>query len=79
MSMQNPEGIAPRAEPWPDRLTKAQRDWYDAELEAAAAARCALMTLNAPWWMRALAKLPNPKQPLENWLATSKARLRNRL
>jgi hypothetical protein len=74
MSMQNPEGIAPRAEPWPDRLTVADR-----ERIAAAAARRAMLELAAPWWMRALARLPNPKAPLENWIAASKARLRNRL
>ena len=76
--IQNPEGIQPEPAPTPDRLTVADRDRYRAE-EAAAAARRALLVLNAPLWMRALAKLPNPKQPLEDWIAETKARLRNRL
>jgi hypothetical protein len=81
MAMQNPEdaerGSAPP--PFPDRLTTADRDRYRAEYEQAAAARRALLALQAPLWRRALAWLPNPKKPLEDWLAETKARLRNRL
>jgi hypothetical protein len=78
---QSPEGIEPdlHAMPSPDILTAADRDRYRAEYEAAAAARRAMLVLNAPLWMRALALLPNPKQPLDDWVATAKARLRNRL
>lgn len=60
--------------PFHDRLTAADRDRYRAELEAVAKARRAVLALNAPWWMRALALLPNPKQPLETWIAAEKAR-----
>jgi hypothetical protein len=74
--MQNPEGIQP--EPAPDRLTAADRDRYRAEYEAAAAARRVLLALNAPWWRRALALLPNPKQPLETWIAAAKARMHDK-
>jgi hypothetical protein len=81
MAMQNPEdaerGSAPP--PSPDRLSAADRDRYRAEYQQAAAARRALLALNAPLWRRALALLPNPKQPLEDWIAAAKARMRNRL
>jgi hypothetical protein len=70
---------APRTEPWPDRTTAADRDRIRAEYAEAAAARRAMLARQAPWWMRALARLPNPKQPLEDWIAAAKAKLRNRL
>jgi hypothetical protein len=77
MIMQNPEdaerGTAPP--PSPDRLTAADRDRYRAE----AAARRALLALQAPLWRRALAWLPNPQRPLADWIEAEKARLRNRL
>jgi hypothetical protein len=71
--MQNPEGISPP--PLPDHLTSADRDRVRAEYEAASAARRALLALQAPWWRRVLAWLPNPKQPLEDWIAAAKRRL----
>jgi hypothetical protein len=77
--MQNPEGIQPEPAPSPDRLTAAGRDRYRAEYEQAAAARRALLALQAPLWRRALAWLPNPKKPLEDWITAAKARMRNRL
>jgi len=77
--MQNPEdskrGFAP---PFPDRLTAADRDRFRAEYEAGAAARRALLVRSAPWWMRALAKLPNPKRPLDDWIGAARTRMRNR-
>lgn len=73
--MQNPEGISPSPPPLPDRLTSADRDRFRAEYEAAAAARRTLLAISAPWWRRALARLPNPKQPLEDWIAAAKRRL----
>jgi hypothetical protein len=74
--MQNPEGIERESgPPSPDRLTAADRDRFRAEFEAAAAARRAMLVLNAPLWRRALALL----KPLEDWITTTKARLRNRL
>lgn len=79
MVMQNPEdaerGTAPQ--PSPDRLTAADRDRYRAEYEAAAAN--ALLALNAPWWRRVLALLPNPQRPLADWIAANKIRMRDRL
>jgi hypothetical protein len=79
IDMINPEGIEHEpVPPSPDRLSAADRDRFRAEYEAAAARR-ALLALNAPLWRRALALLPNPKQPLESWIAATKARLRNRL
>lgn len=77
--MKNEEGIEREpTPPSPDRVTKADSERYRAEYEAAAAARRALLALNAPWWRRALALLPNPKAPLENWIAATKRRLNNR-
>jgi hypothetical protein len=70
---------APRLEPWPDRLTSADRMRHRVEYEARAAHRRALLVLDAPLWMRMLARLPNPRKPLEDWIAASRARLRNRL
>lgn len=64
--------------PAPDRLTTADRERIRAEYEAAATTRRTMLSLNAPWWMRALALLPNPKAPLERWIETYKARLRDR-
>lgn len=69
----SPEGI----EPAPDRLTAADRDRFRAEYEDARRARHALLALQAPWWRRALALLPNPKQPLETWIAETKRRISN--
>lgn len=69
----------PAREPWPDRITLADRIRFAIKHDAAASDRHALLVRNAPLWMRLLARLPNPKRPLENWIATSKARLRNRL
>lgn len=63
--------------PSPDRITAADRDRFRAEYEAAAQARRALLALQAPWWRRALAMLPNPKAPLENWIAEAKRRMSN--
>lgn len=80
--MQNPEGIEhepAKTVPSPDRLTAADRNRFKAEHQRAAAAHLALLALNAPWWMRALAKLPNPKRPLEDWITATKRRLSNRL
>jgi hypothetical protein len=78
--MQNPEdaerGSPPP--PSPDRLTASDRDRFRAEYQAAAAARQALLALQAPLWRRVLAWLPNPKQPLETWIAAAKARMRDR-
>jgi hypothetical protein len=48
------------------------------EYEAAAAERRALLVRNAPWWMRALALLPNPRKPLEDWVSATKAKMRGR-
>jgi hypothetical protein len=72
--MQSPEGLTP---PSPDRLTATDRDRFRAEYEAAARARRALLALNAPWWRRALALLPNPQKPLEDWIAAAKRRMSN--
>jgi hypothetical protein len=58
--------------PAPDRLTAADREHFRAEFEVAAKARRAMLALDVPWWRRALALLPNPKQPLEDWIAASK-------
>jgi hypothetical protein len=60
-------------------LTAADRDRYRREFEAVAAARRAVLSRDAPWWRRALALLPNPKQPLEDWVTANKAKMRNRL
>jgi hypothetical protein len=62
------------AKPFPDRLTLAGMARIRAEYEAAAAARRALLARDAPWWMRALAWLPNPQRPLQDWVATEKAK-----
>ncbi len=62
-------------EPFPDRLTNVDLDRFRAELKAASAVRHALLALNAPWWWRVLAILPNPKKPLEDWIATNRKRL----
>jgi hypothetical protein len=62
------------AKPFPDRLTLAGKVRIRAEYEAAAAARRALLARDAPWWMRALAWLPNPRKPLDDWIAATKRR-----
>jgi hypothetical protein len=64
--------------PAPDRLTVALKDRLRSEYETARAARHAMLALQAPWWRRALALLPNPKQPLETWIAAKKTKLQNR-
>jgi hypothetical protein len=64
--------------PTPDRLTAALRDRIRSEYETARAARHAMLALQAPWPYRLLALLPNPKQPLETWIAAEKTKLQNR-
>jgi hypothetical protein len=71
----NKRGFAP---PFPDRLTAADRERLVAEYEAGAAVRRAMLVRRAPWWMRALAKLPDPHKPLEDWIASAKTRARKR-
>jgi hypothetical protein len=65
----SPEGL-----PFTDRLTVADQDRYRDEYQQAAAARRAMLALQAPLWRRALAWLPNPKAPLEIWIAAAKKR-----
>jgi len=64
-------GFAP---PFPDRLTEADYERF----RAAPALRRAELAKSAPWWRRALAKLPAPQKPLEDWIAAAKTRARNR-
>jgi hypothetical protein len=70
---------SPEAAPFTDRLSAADKTRYRDEYEQAAAARNATLAMSAPWWRRALALLPNPQRPLQDWIEKSKARLRNRL
>jgi hypothetical protein len=72
--MTNPPPIGPM----PDRLTVAVRDRMRSEYETARAARHAMLALQAPWPYRLLALLPNPKKPLETWIAAEKTKLQNR-
>jgi hypothetical protein len=64
-------GFAP---PFPDRLTEADY----ARFRAAPALRRAELAKSAPWPYRLLALLPNPKAPLEDWIASARIRARNR-
>jgi hypothetical protein len=70
----SPEGLIP---PSPDRITESARNRWRLEYEAAAAARRALLAASAPLWMRMLAWLPNPKLPLDRWIAAQKKRFRD--